>query len=128
MIIIKKESDIKKLKRWDSRQSQEHLDIVEKSTWELDYVEFDRIATKRNTLVDNHIRELDKKSAEEYDRKLNEKALRTIVDLPVIWSKSVLELSENWINTIEDVKNNIDLVFKLLKLSKEDQLKLSSAL
>lgn len=128
MIILKKESDVKKLKRWDSRQSQEHLDIVEKSTWELDYVEFDRIATKRNTLVDSHIRELDKKSAEEYDRKLNEKALRTIVDLPVIWSKSVLELSENWINTIEDVKNNIDLVFKLLKLSKEDQLKLSSAL
>ena len=128
MIILKKESDVKKLKRWDSRQSQEHLDLVEKSTWELDYAEFDRIATKWNNLVDSHIRELDKKDAEEYDRKLNEKALRTIVDLPVIWSKSVLELSENWINTIEDVKNNIDLVFKLLKLSKEDQLKLSSAL
>ena len=71
MIILKKESDVKKLKRWDSRQSQEHLDIVEKSTWELDYVEFDRIATKRNTLVDNHIRELDKKSAEEYEKKIN---------------------------------------------------------
>lgn len=71
MIILKKESDVKKLKRWDSRQSQEHIDLVEKSTWELDYTEFDRIATKRNNLVDSHIRELDKKSAEEYEKKIN---------------------------------------------------------
>ncbi len=77
MIILKKESDVKKLKRWDSRQSQEHLDLVEKSTWELDYAEFDRIATKWNNLVDSHIRELDKKSAEEHTDKLNKTNKKT---------------------------------------------------
>jgi len=77
MIIVKTVKDIANLKKWDSRQSQEHLDLVEKSTWELDYAEFDRIATKWNNLVDSHIRELDKKSAEEHTDKLNKTNKKT---------------------------------------------------
>ena len=132
MIILKTEKDIQKLKKWDIYLVQEILDILKKNETNEDvfsvHEQINKIQSERIDKVNKHIEKLDEKFAEEYNRKLNEKTLRTIVDLPVIWPKSVLKLSENWINTIEDVKNNIDLVFKLLKLSKEDQLKLSSAL
>lgn len=60
MIILEKENDVKNLKRWDSRISREELDFVSNSA-DLDYEKIEKITTKWNRLVDNHIEQLDKK-------------------------------------------------------------------
>ena len=65
MIILKKESDIKKLKLWDPRISQEELDLADK--WPSEDIV--KINNKRNDLVDKHT----KKIIELYIKKLEEK-------------------------------------------------------
>ncbi len=70
MIIITKESDIKKLNRWDPRVSQEYLDLIASMT---DFIDADKIKTvseKRDKLVSDHITKLDIKNAKEYEKKL----------------------------------------------------------
>lgn len=78
MIIIKKESDIKKLKKGDPRVSQEYLDTIESMTWELDADKIKAVHDKWDKLVDEHIQKEDEKKVKEYNDSLKPKESKKI--------------------------------------------------
>ncbi len=67
MIILKKETDIKKLKRWDPWTSQEYLDLIASMNDFIDVDKIKSISDKWNILVDTHIAEVDAKNTKEYE-------------------------------------------------------------
>lgn len=70
MIIITKESDIKKLNRWDPRVSQEYLDLIASMTDFIDADKISAVSNKWNNIVEEHIKKLDSKKVKEYEKKL----------------------------------------------------------